>query len=106
MRSSASVYARTASDACRGSVPLSAAAAPRPPALQHLPAPLLAPLGCEGLAVDEPRIQLLAPQRVLEALGQPVQHRRDHVDVEVVANLAAAYADIHELERAVGILAP
>ena len=38
--------------------------------------------------------------------ASPVEHRGDHLRVDVVADLAAAHAELDELQRAVRILAP
>src|SRR5581483_4381092 len=73
--------------------------------LEELPDPDLAAFRAVGLAVDQTRVELLRPQGVLEALGHPVEHGSEHLDVDVVADLASADAELHELERAVGILA-
>ena len=45
-------------------------------------------------------------ERVLEPLGDPIEHRRQHLHVDVAADLAARHPELNELERAVGVLAP
>ena len=58
-----------------------------------------------GRPMDQPGIEVLGDQRVLEALGEPIHHRGEHLDVHVAADLAAPHAVLHELERSVRILA-
>ena len=89
---------------------------PRPPLPAHgrcpnagargTPDPRVAPFGDEGLAMDQAGVELLAPEDVLEAFGDPVEHRGDHLDVDVVADLAATDPELDELEGPVRILAP
>ena len=56
-------------------------------------------------AVKQAGVELLRHQRVLKALGEPIDHGHHHVEVHVVAHLAAPLAVLHEVERAVGVLA-
>src|SRR4030095_6407118 len=74
--------------------------------LEELSDTSVASFGDVGLAVDEPGVQLLAAEGVLEAFGDPVEHRGDHLHVDVVPDLAATDPELDELERPVGILAP
>ena len=74
--------------------------------LEELPDPCVAPFGDEGLAVDQAGVELLAAEDVLEAFGDPVEHRGDHLDIDVVADLAATDPELDELEGPVRVLAP
>jgi hypothetical protein len=56
--------------------------------------------------VDQPGVEVLGHERVLEALGHPVQGRRDHLGIDVVPDLTALHAELHEVEGPVGVLAP
>ncbi len=58
-----------------------------------------------GGPMDEPGVQVLGHQGVLEALGEPIHHRGEHLDVDVAADLTAPHAVLHELERPVRIFA-
>src|SRR3989304_2175745 len=87
-------------------VPQSSRGDARAQDLQELPYPRLAPLGHEGPAMDQPGVELLAPQDVLEPLGQPVEHRGDHLGVDVLADLAPADAALDALRRPVSERAP
>src|SRR4029079_2162684 len=62
------------------------------------PAPL-------GPPVDQARVEVLGHQRVLELLGEPIEHRGEHLDIDVLADLPARHAELDELERPVRILA-
>src|SRR6266436_9768366 len=57
------------------------------------------------LAAEEPRIELGREQRVLESLDHPVDDRDHHLNVEVVAKLAAFQAEAHETDRAIRVFA-
>src|SRR5436309_2759184 len=73
--------------------------------LGELADPGLAALREEGLAMDEPGVELLAPQGILEPFGDPIEHRRDHLHVDVAPDVSAPHAELDELEGAVGVLA-
>ena len=53
-----------------------------------------------------PGIEVLRHQRVLEPLRRPIQHRRDHLGIHVVADLTVPDPELDELKGAVGVLAP
>src|SRR4051812_30243123 len=56
-------------------------------------------------AMDQTGVEVLRHERVLELLGQPVEHRREHLDIDVDANLSIGHPELDELQRAVGIFA-
>lgn len=61
-------------------------------------------MGLVGAAVEQAGVQLLGDQRVLEPLGQPVQHGRDQLGVHVVPDLVPPDPELHEVQGAVGVL--
>src|ERR671910_425877 len=76
-----------------------------PKDLDELADPNVAAFGEEWLPMDQAGVELLAPQRVLEPLGDPVEDSGDHVGVDVVPHLSAPDPELDEVERSVGVLA-
>src|SRR5512145_416764 len=55
--------------------------------------------------MEQTGVELGRDERVLQALGQPVDHRGGHLDVQVGAYLAPPHAELDEVECPVGVLA-
>src|ERR1700741_1213850 len=62
-------------------------------------------LGQFTLATEESGIKLGRKERVLETLEHPIDDRDHHLDVEIIAKLAALQAEAHEIYCAVRVFA-